>query len=122
MKRVLVIEDDMALSWLLEKILQPEYQVVVMNNGMDAWAWLSDGNFCDLVVSDINLPSLLGTELLENLRTGSLYDHIPVIILSGLEEPKESCLKLGAIAYLIKPFNPYQFLQQVRQALNHQLH
>lgn len=121
MKRVLVIEDDVALSWLLEKLLQSEYQVVVMNDGLDAWAWLSDGNFCDLVVSDINVPSLPGTALLENLRTSGLYSHLPIIILSALEEPKESCLRLGAMAYLTKPFNPYQFLQEVRLAVNHQL-
>jgi two-component system chemotaxis response regulator CheY len=45
MKRVLVIEDDMALSWVANELLQSEYQLVVMNDGFEAWVWLSDGNF-----------------------------------------------------------------------------
>lgn len=120
MKKILLIEDDTALSWLLERILRQDYNVVAMKDGLEAWAWLSDGNFCDLIISDVNLPSLRGTELLENLSNSGLYNHIPVIILSALEESRKVCLELGALTYLLKPFNPHQFLQEVRRATNQQ--
>ncbi|HEY9006145.1 response regulator [Ohtaekwangia sp.] len=119
MKRVLVIEDDVPLCWLLEKILQKKYEVVIMNNGMEAWSWLSDGNLPDLIISDLKMPSLDGIELLENLSTSGLFKNIPVIILSGYEDAskRKQCLDLGAFTYLVKPFEPQSFLAEVDRAL-----
>ncbi|SKC82411.1 response regulator [Ohtaekwangia koreensis] len=119
MKRVLVIEDDVPLCWLLEKILQKKHEVVIMNNGMEAWSWLSDGNLPDLIISDLKMPSLDGIELLENLSTSGLFKNIPVIILSGYEDAskRKQCLDLGAFTYLVKPFEPQSFLAEVDRAL-----
>ncbi len=51
MKKVLVIEDDAPLCWLLEKILSNKYEVIIMNDGMEAWSWLTDNNQPDLIIS-----------------------------------------------------------------------
>src|SRR5687768_17663346 len=120
MKKVLVIEDDAPLCWLLERILRGKYEVIVMNNGLEAWSWLSDGNSCDLIVSDVKMPSLDGIELLENLSNSGLFKNIPVIMLSGLEDSKKECLELGAFTYLVKPFEPRMFLSEVERAIMHQ--
>ena len=120
MKKVLVIEDDAPLCWLLERILRGKYEVIVMNNGLEAWSWLSDGNSCDLIVSDVKMPSLDGIELLENLSNSGLFKNIPVIMLSGLEDSKKECLELGAFTYLVKPFEPRMFLGEVERAIAHQ--
>jgi two-component system, chemotaxis family, chemotaxis protein CheY len=117
MNKVLVIEDDAPLCWLLEKILRGKYEVIVMNNGLEAWSWLSDGNSCDLIISDVKMPSLNGIELLENLSNSGLFRNIPVIMLSGLEDSREECLNMGAFAYLVKPFEPQKFLSEVNRAL-----
>jgi two-component system, chemotaxis family, chemotaxis protein CheY len=119
MNKILVIEDDAPLCWLLEKILRGRYEVIVMNNGMEAWLWLSDGNSCDLIISDVKMPSLNGIELLENLSNSGLFKNIPVIMLSGLEDSRDQCLELGAVAYLVKPFEPQKFLGEVNRALEH---
>lgn len=119
MNKVLVIEDDAPLCWLLERILRGKYEVIVMNNGLEAWAWLSDGNSCDLIISDVKMPSLDGVELLENLSNSGLFRNIPVIMLSGLEDSRKQCLELGAFAYLVKPFEPQKFLGEVNRALAH---
>jgi two-component system, chemotaxis family, chemotaxis protein CheY len=119
MNKVLVIEDDAPLCWLLEKILRGKYEVIVMNNGLEAWSWLSDGNSCDLIISDVKMPSLDGIELLENLSNSGLFKNIPVIMLSGLEDSRKQCLELGAFAYLVKPFEPQKFLGEVNRALLH---
>jgi len=117
MKKVLVIEDDEPLCWLLEKILRGKYEVIVMNDGMEAWSWLTDGNTCDLIISDIKMPSLDGIELLENLSNSGLFRNIPVIILSGYDDLRKQCLELGAFTYLVKPFEPRQLLDEVDRAL-----
>src|SRR5688500_18245848 len=118
MKTILLVEDDVALSWLLQKILERKYKVARVSNGLEAWAWLSERNSCDLVISDVNLPLISGRELLENLRTSNLYAHVPVLMLSALEDQKEICMKLGAIAFVTKPFNPQHFLQEVMLAVD----
>lgn len=120
MNKVLIIEDDAPLCWLLERILRGKYEVIIMNNGLEAWSWLSDGNNCDLIISDVKMPSLDGTELLENLRSSGLFRNIPVIMLSGLEDMEKQCMELGAFAYLVKPFEPRKFLSEVNRALEHQ--
>lgn len=118
MKTILLVEDDMALSWLLEKILVSNYRVVRACDGLKAWAWLAEGNRCDLIISDVNLPLISGKELLENLRASTLYEHIPVLMLSALKDEEKICMELGASAYVTKPFNPHQLLQHVKRALN----
>lgn len=119
MKKILLIEDDNPLCWLLERILDGKYEVTILGNGLDAWCWLSEGNRPDLIISDINMPSLDGIELLENLRNSGLFQDIPVIMLSGYESPekRKQCLDLGVFTYLVKPFEPRLFLETVQQAL-----
>lgn len=119
MNRILVIEDDAPLCWLLERILRGKYEVIIMNNGLEAWSWLSDGNSCDLIISDVKMPSLDGIELLENLSNSGLFRNIPVIMLSGFEDSMDQCLALGAFAYLVKPFEPQKFLSEVNRAIAH---
>src|SRR5687768_9447737 len=118
MKTILVVEDDTALSWLLEKILVSKYRVVRASDGLKAWAWLAEGHGCDLVISDVNLPFISGRELLENLKASSLYEQIPMLMLSALPDEDEICMELGASEYVTKPFNPYRLLQLVIRALN----
>jgi two-component system, chemotaxis family, chemotaxis protein CheY len=122
MKKILVIEDDIPLCWLLQKILSRRYQVEIMNNGMDAWSWLSDGNLPDLIISDIKMPSLDGVELLENISTSGLFKNIPVIILSGDDDvlKRKECLDLGAFTYIVKPFEPQLLMAEVDRALTYQ--
>jgi two-component system, chemotaxis family, chemotaxis protein CheY len=120
MKKVLVIEDDVPLCWFLERILKNNYEVVIMNDGMEAWSWLSDGHIPDLIISDLKMPSLDGLELLENLSTSGLFKNIPVIILSGYEDvnKRKQCLDLGAFTYLVKPFEPQSLVTEVKRALS----
>ncbi|HMG92969.1 MAG TPA: response regulator [Chryseolinea sp.] len=119
MRKVLLIEDDALLCWLLEKILKNKYDVTVMNDGKTAWEWLSKDNIPDLIVSDLKMPSLGGIELLENLNSHDTLKTIPVIIHSGFEDSgkRKKCLELGAFAYLVKPFEPEYLVSEVERAI-----
>lgn len=115
MRTVLVIEDDLPLCWLLEKILGRSYRVMVFSNSFEAWYWLKEGNAPDLIISDIKMPGMDGLELLENLRLSGLFRGIPVMILSGHEDSsfERKALDLGAIAYIHKPFQPTHLIEIV---------
>jgi len=119
MRKVLLIEDDALLCWLLEKILKNKYDVTVMNDGMTAWEWLSNDNIPDLIVSDLKMPSLSGIELLENLSASETFKSIPIIIHSGFEDAgkRKRCMDLGAFAYLVKPFEPEFLVSEVERAI-----
>jgi two-component system chemotaxis response regulator CheY len=119
MRKVLLIEDDALLCWLLEKILKNKYDVTVMNDGRTAWEWLSKNNMPDLIVSDLKMPSLGGIELLENLSSNDNFKSIPVIIHSGFEDAgkRKKCLELGAFSYLVKPFEPEFLVSEVERAI-----
>jgi two-component system chemotaxis response regulator CheY len=120
MRKVLLIEDDTLLSWLLEKILKNSYDVTVMTDGLQAWSWLTSSNqLPDLIVSDLKMPSLGGLELLQYLSEHEILRGVPVIIHSGYEDSsrKKQCMDLGAWAYLVKPFEPEFLVKEVRRAI-----
>lgn len=119
MKKILVIEDDDALSWVISRILSSEYEIIVIKNGLEAMAWLTSGNLPDIIISDLHMPQLNGIELLRFLQHSGIYKEIPVIILSGDEDPEvmKQCKNLGAIKYILKPFGPELLMQDVEHAL-----
>lgn len=115
LKRILIIEDDEPLCWLLDRILKVKYEPIILQNGLDALSWLSTNELPDLIVSDLQMPSLDGIELLENIQTSGILRNIPVIILSGSEDPEKrrKCLALGASSYVIKPFEPQLLIEEI---------
>lgn len=117
MKKVLIIEDDEPLCWLLERILGDKYKVHVVNNGFEALSWLSKGNMPDLIISDLNMPSMDGRKLLETLKNSGFYQDIPVFILSCHldEKTRKECLEAGATDYFVKPFDPQIFKRKVSE-------
>ena len=66
------------------------------------------------------MPSLNGVELLQKVRYSGYLRTIPVIILSGDQNPemKRQCLELGAFKYMLKPFKPDALLQEVDRGLD----
>lgn len=100
---------------MLDRILKGKFEVIIHQNGLDALAWLSSNTLPDLIISDLHMPSLDGLELLENIQTSGILRNIPVIILSGSEDPekRKKCLALGASSYLIKPFEPQLLIEEI---------
>jgi two-component system chemotaxis response regulator CheY len=119
MKRILLIEADAPLSWLLQKILKTRYQVIIMNNSMEAWSWLSEANIPDLIIFDIADPSEEGLEVLESLQISGFLNDIPVIILSGpLDDSADRPgADSGAFSYITKPFDPQWLLSEIHRGV-----
>lgn len=117
MKKILVIEDDLPLRWLLDRMLRDKYAVTMSDSALEACAWLLEGKSFDLIISDIHMPSVNGIELLEHLRESSMFNSIPVIMVSSSSEYQKQCMDLGAFAFLEKPFEPQRLFAHVEQAL-----
>ena len=109
-KTVLIIDYSPTLrtmvSFALKKIadFKRELQAADGLEGLDALA----KHRVDLVICDVNMPNMNGLELLKSLKGDEKLKSIPVIMLTteGKEDDRDRAMKLGADAYLSKPFKP----------------
>lgn len=112
--RLLLAEDELALSKALKTILERNhYFVDVAYNGKEALLYLSSEDY-DGVILDIMMPEVDGITVLEQIRqNGNL---VPVLILSAKSEVDDKVLGLdaGANDYLTKPFNSRELLARIR--------
>jgi CheY-like chemotaxis protein len=106
---LLVVDDNEDNRYTLTRRLAREgYDTVVTaTNGREALDLLAARRF-DLVLLDVMMPELNGYEVLERIRADDQLRHVPVIMISALDQLESvvRCIELGAEDYLPKPFNP----------------
>ena len=120
MKRtLLIVDDDLSILKLLNFILSKEYDIVVKNNGIEAFGWLEDGNMPKLIISDLQMPYFDGQSFLKNVKISGFYRDIPVIMLSAAHDLDEQVANMPfkVDAYMHKPFNPTSLKTAINQAL-----
>lgn len=106
--RILVVDDEMVNRVLLSTNLQESgYVVETAADGQQAWEMLGAQQF-DVVLLDLIMPRVDGYEVLAQMRGDSVLRHIPVIVISSMDEIESvaRCIEMGATDYLTKPFNP----------------
>jgi two-component system, OmpR family, response regulator RegX3 len=116
MTRVLVVEDEESFSDALSYMLRREgYDAVVAATGPDALAEF-DRAGADIVLLDLMLPGLPGTEVCRALRTRS---NVPIIMLTAkdAEIDKVVGLELGADDYVTKPYSARELIARIRAVL-----
>lgn len=101
MATILVIDDDIAVRQVLDALLSEEHECHTADRAEQAVELLEIEDY-DLVITDVSMPGLGGLEVLRRIK---LRHSIPVIVISGRpNEYKEAALKMGAFAFLAKPF------------------
>ncbi len=117
---ILIVEDQIAMRYLLETFLGRTYEVVSCRDGLEAFSWLAVGNVPALVVLDLAMPRLDGMTFLTQLRSSGWYREVPVIVVSadGAEMDAQQCAQLNVADVLVKPFDPKRLLQTVDQILH----
>lgn len=106
MKKALIVDDTKNIRMMLTICLENEgYEVIAVQDGNTALLTLNNNHF-DLVLLDIKMPGISGTDVLKQIRGMGL--DMPVIIMTAFATVKNAieCTKLGAISYLQKPFTP----------------
>lgn len=117
--RVLVVDDNEMNRDLLARRLQREgHRVELAVDGVDALARLNGGAF-DLVLLDIMMPGMDGYQVLAHLKADEALRHVPVMLISALDDTDSVVkgLSLGADDYLPKPFNPHILRARVNASL-----
>lgn len=105
-RRILIVEDNDELRNYLSQTLSEEYVVQVCSNGKEALTIIPEYK-PELVISDIMMPEMRGDELCQAIKNNIETSHIPVILLTALNNEKDilSGLQIGADEYVVKPFN-----------------
>jgi len=120
-QRILIVEDSETMRSLLVSSLEGldvPVKIAEACSGFEALRVLPREDY-DLVVTDINMPDINGLELVSFLRGNERYRGVPLLIVSteGSERDRAKGLKLGADAYLVKPFEPETLRQVVTDLL-----
>ena len=116
--RALVVEDNEHVAYMLEFMLRRAgYEVISVLNGRDAQAAIKGINPVDVILLDLMLPYVSGYQLISEIRNDPLWQHVPIVVLSGkvLEQDIVKALDLGANDYVTKPFRPEELLARLRR-------
>ncbi|TKB97883.1 response regulator [Pedobacter cryophilus] len=119
-KRILLVDDEIAILKLLEFILKKDYELVIKDNGFDALTWLDSGNIPDLIISDMEMPYFNGADLVRSLKVSGYFRDVPVIVLSGSDslENIKTRIPYPINELMSKPFNPGILKEKIKIILN----
>jgi len=119
MQKILIVEDEKAISGVLQSILSEEltdYEFVIAEDGLEGYKLIEKEDFA-LVISDIKMPKLSGTELLK--QSLALKPESTFIMISGHADIDSAvaCLKDGAYDFISKPIDINRLITSVKNAL-----
>ncbi len=120
MQKILIVEDEKAISGVLHSILSdelPDYEFVIADDGLEGYKQIEKEDFA-LIVSDIKMPKLSGTELLK--QSLQLKPDSTFVMISGHADidTAVACLKEGAYDFISKPIDINRLITSVKNALD----
>jgi two-component system nitrogen regulation response regulator GlnG len=117
MKNILLVDDDREVSRSLAGLFDTEKFVFnFLEDGTEVSSFLQSHNEVDLVLLDVNLPTLSGLEVLKQIRT--INETLPVVMISGFVSTENAieAMREGAFEYLTKPFEIDKLITTVNKA------
>ncbi|MBO5195281.1 MAG: response regulator, partial [Bacteroidales bacterium] len=117
--KMLVAEDNSGIRELLVEIFSPYYNVIAVDNGVKAWETVCR-EIPAIVVSDVIMPKMSGTDLCRKIKNDISTCHIPVVLLTArvaVEQNLEGLLT-GADDYITKPFNTSLLISRCNNLVN----
>ena len=123
MQKILIVEDEKAISGVLQSILSdelPDYEFVIAEDGLEGFKQIEKEDFA-LVVSDIKMPKVSGTELLKQAL--QLKPDTTFVMISGHADIDTAvdCLKAGAYDFISKPIDINRLITSVKNALDRRI-
>lgn len=117
MAKILVVDDEIAISTLLKYNLEENgYDVTVASDGQTAYNLAKQESF-DAILLDLMLPVIDGMTLLKNLRQDKVSTPVILVTAKGDEFDRVFGLELGADDYITKPFSPREVVARVKAVL-----
>lgn len=114
--RVLAIDDDPSISALLSAVMGDEFEVEAVRSGEEGIRRATVAR-PDLILLDLGLPDMRGTEVAQRLRESVATSLIPIIMLTGFDDAEMESLRAGVDDYVTKPFDPERLRARMQAAL-----
>jgi DNA-binding response OmpR family regulator len=116
-QKILVVDDEQDMAKALKVRLKANgYQVVLASDTVQAFTIANKEN-PDLILLEIMIPGGGGFVVAERLKQSEATHHIPIIFLTGIPGGEERAYKLGASAYIMKPYQPEELMETIHHAL-----
>lgn len=118
--KILVVDDDEDVAQYVSSLFKSHYRVEVRYSAESALADIAQLK-PDIVLSDVMMNGMSGFELCKTLKADLTYSHIPFVLITAKADMSEriSGLRLGAVAYVTKPFDPLYLQALVEAQLQH---
>lgn len=115
---LLIVEDNNEVRSFVKQLFQNNHNILEAENGKVALD-IAKNNRLDLIISDVMMPIMNGVELCEKIKTNVITSHIPVLLLTAKtsQESQKEGYKIGADAYITKPFDSNILVQKVKNLL-----
>jgi two-component system copper resistance phosphate regulon response regulator CusR len=115
--KILIVEHEIRVATSIRKGLEEEqFEVDIANDGEEGWIMVKNG-FYDLLILDLNLPKLSGTELCRKIRAENIPTPILLMSTFGTADSKLLGLSSGADDYMGRPFRFAELMKRVRALL-----
>lgn len=121
-RKLLLVEDNKELLLVLQQLFEPFYQLYLASNGKEGLA-LAYEHKPNLIISDVMMPEMTGTEMCLQLKSNIDLCHIPIILLTALNTMEQNIegLNRGADDYISKPFNAQLLLARANNLVRNRL-
>ena len=117
-EKILVLDDDTDIGTMIKMMLEYKGYSVTVFERADQAAELLGNAGVDLVIMDMLLSGVNGTDLCAELKKNVSTAHIPVIMISAHPNAKEICLQAGADEFMSKPFDMQDVLSRIDRLIN----
>ena len=117
-KTILTVDDSATVRQMVSFTLKASgYEVIEATDGQDALTKLNQP--LNMVLTDLNMPSLDGIGLIKKLRAHATCKYMPIVVLTTESEAakKQEAKAAGATAWIVKPFRPEQLVAVVQKVL-----
>jgi chemosensory pili system protein ChpA (sensor histidine kinase/response regulator) len=120
---VMVVDDSITMRKVTSRVLENHsLEVITAQDGVDAVEKLHD-RVPDLMLLDIEMPRMDGYQLLEHIRADARLRHVPVVMITSRagQKHRKKARTAGANAYLTKPYQEAELIEQVSEMLDIEL-
>jgi len=117
-EKILVLDDDTDIGTMIKMMLEYKGYTVTVSERAEQAAEVLQNNGVDLIIMDMLLSGVNGTDLCVELKKNSTTSHIPVIMISAHPNAKEICLEAGADEFISKPFDMQDILSKIDRLIN----
>lgn len=116
--KILVLDDDTDIGTMIKMMLEYKGYTVTVSDRADHAAEILMTNGFNLVIMDMLLSGVNGTDLCHEFKKDNSISHIPIIMISAHPNAKDICLQAGADEFISKPFDMQDILAKIDRLIN----